>query len=534
MTHAVVVGSGLAATFCALALVERRVRVTVLDVGDTLESSRRKVVETIQERPSNLWASQLADLLAQRDIGAWSTGIPLKLSFGSSYPYGFGADHSPVSGEEEFIPPSFALGGYSNVWGATVLPYHETDLEGWPIRSADLEPYYRKVLEHIPLMGAQDSLAQAFPLHKPRDCVYAAPLGEQMASVVKDLKRGEIELRAAGMFAGAARLAVYPNQEGTSGCQSCGLCLHGCPADAIYSSRHTLNQLITSGRIEYRSNCVVRRLEERDGNVRVEIFDRKSAESSRSVFDAAFIGAGALSTGRIMLESLSSLSSLSIMESQKFLIPMLRFKGSLGALDDHGLRLPGAFIEVRGRVPDERWAHLQISPLNDMVLRRLGLRMEKMAPGWRRFWSRFLGRLIFAWGGLHSADSPEFRIRLDRIPGGGPSVLRIEAGCTKSDSDALRRLKRRLWEQVSVLRMFPLTPLTVTTNLGGGHFGGSFPMRQSPQHVNEADILGRPAGLSRTHLIDSSVFPSIPATTIGLTVMANAYRIGANADLNDT
>jgi choline dehydrogenase-like flavoprotein len=29
------------------------------------------------------------------------------------------------------------------------------------------------------------------------------------------------------------------------------------------------------------------------------------------------------------------------------------------------------------------------------------------------------------------------------------------------------------------------------------------------------------------HVIDSSVFPTIPATTITLSVMANAYRIGA-------
>jgi len=42
----------------------------------------------------------------------------------------------------------------------------------------------------------------------------------------------------------------------------------------------------------------------------------------------------------------------------------------------------------------------------------------------------------------------------------------------------------------------------------------------------ETDLLGRPQGLKRTHIVDSSVLPSIAATTITFTVMANAHRIG--------
>jgi len=54
-------------------------------------------------------------------------------------------------------------------------------------------------------------------------------------------------------------------------------------------------------------------------------------------------------------------------------------------------------------------------------------------------------------------------------------------------------------------------------------------MRASPTGL-QSDLLGRPAGLRRIHLIDSSVFPSIPPTTITYTVMANAQRIAAQFD----
>jgi choline dehydrogenase-like flavoprotein len=53
-------------------------------------------------------------------------------------------------------------------------------------------------------------------------------------------------------------------------------------------------------------------------------------------------------------------------------------------------------------------------------------------------------------------------------------------------------------------------------------------MRSKPGPF-ETDILGRPHGMSRVHVVDASVFPTLPATTITLSVMANAHRIGAAA-----
>jgi choline dehydrogenase-like flavoprotein len=45
----------------------------------------------------------------------------------------------------------------------------------------------------------------------------------------------------------------------------------------------------------------------------------------------------------------------------------------------------------------------------------------------------------------------------------------------------------------------------------------------------QSDRLARPHGMSRLHLIDASSLPAIPATTITLSVMANAHRIASLA-----
>ena len=60
------------------------------------------------------------------------------------------------------------------------------------------------------------------------------------------------------------------------------------------------------------------------------------------------------------------------------------------------------------------------------------------------------------------------------------------------------------------------------------HIGGSFPMTRSPGPL-QTDLLGTLHGHRRVHLVDASVFPSIPATNSTFGAMANACRIGAQA-----
>ena len=50
-------------------------------------------------------------------------------------------------------------------------------------------------------------------------------------------------------------------------------------------------------------------------------------------------------------------------------------------------------------------------------------------------------------------------------------------------------------------------------------------MRLNLKERLETDILGRLYGHKRIHIVDGSIMPSIPATTIALLQMANADRI---------
>ncbi len=93
----------------------------------------------------------------------------------------------------------------------------------------------------------------------------------------------------------------------------------------------------------------------------------------------------------------------------------------------------------------------------------------------------------------------------------------------------VRRIVFKLLKQSRRLGAIPLIPMLKFGEPGRSfHSGGSFPMVRQPNGF-QTDLLGRPAGWRRVHAVDATIFPSIPATTITLSVMANAHRIASEA-----
>ena len=88
------------------------------------------------------------------------------------------------------------------------------------------------------------------------------------------------------------------------------------------------------------------------------------------------------------------------------------------------------------------------------------------------------------------------------------------------------KLTRKLIKLSTQTGVVPLPPLLEMGMAGRGyHSGGSFPMSADPG-AGESDWLGRPHSMQRVHAVDATVLPSIPATTITFSAMANAFRIG--------
>ncbi|PPB79516.1 choline dehydrogenase-like flavoprotein [Albidovulum inexpectatum] len=416
-------------------------------------------------------------------------------------------------------PPSWfglrasrARGGLSNLWGSAVLPYARSDLTGWPVRAEELAPHYRAVAEFLPISGRADALEMLFPDLPMTGRVPIQP-APQAAELLRRAEDRTDALAKHGVVIGMARQAVAP------GCRLCGMCLHGCPYGLIWSGRHALAQLQALPGFDYRPGDIVRSVAE---DVDGAIVTLETGQELRG--DRIFLAAGVLETARIVLRSQSGPGELTLRDSQHGFLPMLH-RWPNRTRPDRGRfhTLPQAFAELRAADMSPHLVHAQIYSWNEHFPRDLvdnyG-RVPILVPLLRGLARRLMVAQIF----LHSDHSHGMTLQL--APDG-----RLKVGLQRNpETDAkLRAAARRLAKAFSALGLFSLPQaLRIEPPGSSFHVGASLPMHHAPQ-AGQSDLLGRPHGWSRLHVVDASSLPAIPATTITLSVMANAHRIATNA-----
>jgi choline dehydrogenase-like flavoprotein len=524
-----VIGSGPAGVTCASVLLSKGLKVTMIDAGIDLEPERREAVQRLAGSRPEQWSG--SDLrIIRENMAPGANGIPLKRAYGSDFPYREALQHIPLDRRGVDVTPSLARGGFSNVWGAVVAPYVHADLADWPQAARNLAPHYEAVLRSIDLAAEEDGLASLLPLHSRRH----QPLrpSRQAAAFLADARRHREALGDAGVDVGRARLAVRAAPgEADAGCVYCGLCLYGCPYGLIYNSQSTLGALRRDPDFRYESDIVVDRLEEDGRRVRVHGYGR--TDGSRFQFDTerVYLACGTFSTTKILLQSLEAHDEIvTIRDSQYFLLPLLRYRATPAVETESLHTLAQAFLEIRDPAVSPRTVHIEVFTYNDLLPaaaeRRLGWAANLLRLPIRGFVRRVLVGQCF----LHSDVSPTIEARLVRSDGGQSARLVLEGRPRPESERVVGRVWRKLLAHRRHLRALPVPPLIAIATTGRGfHSGGSFPMRADPTRF-ESDIWGRPYGLRRVHAVDATVFPTIPATTITLPVMATAHRIASGYD----
>lgn len=509
-----------------MALLRKGVPVTLLDSGLELDSRRSQQLAHLRSLGPEKW--QPADLSFLKEKTAAAVGgIPLKYAYGSDFPYrdpGAGWRLETAGVETR---PSFAKGGLSTVWGANILPYRADDLRDWPIGPKELSPHYRAVLEFMPISARHDLLEQHFPLHS--DSPQAPNPSSQASHFLDDLDAAAEALKVRGIWHGASRLAMWtqPNRHGLA-CCSCGQCMYGCPYGLIYNSSDTLDLLREQPNFTYRKNVLVDRLAENGGTVTLFAHDFDTREHLQLQGSRVFLACGALATTKILLESLEAFNeTLVLQDNAYFLLPLLRFRATPGAARERLHTLAQMFLEILDPQVCEGTVHLQVYTYNELY----DLALQKLlgpAAGLLRFpASKLIERLLLIQGYLPSAYSSSIQAVLRKDSASGLCTLHLSPLSNELTAPTLKKVIGKLNSSYKHLRAIPLAPLLRRGKPGRSfHAGGSFPMKLSPRRF-ETDIYGRPSGFERVHAVDSTVFPSIPATTIAFSVMANAHRIGS-------
>ena len=504
-----VIGSGPTGVAVAAALLARGRKVVMIDGGKVLEPQGLARQAALAARdPAGLTAADRATWQAPQYAGP-----P-----GQVRRYGSDFAMEPV--EATFaeaggvaLRSSRAIGGLSNLWGAAVLPYRQQDMAGWPITAGDLAPHYRAVAALMPICGPTDALSPLFPAFAAPDhpALAASPQGGALLRRLADQRDA---LSRTGCFAGAARVAVRP------ACHHCGLCLHGCPWNHIFSSRSALAGLARSARFEHRPGGVVRAFREDQAGVVVHLAAGAELRAER-----LFIAAGVLETARILLASHPDNPELILLDSQQAFLPMLhRWRAPVRPDLPPHTTLPQLFVEIDDKAISPFTVHGQIYSWNEYYQRDLMASYGRKLPGTAALWRALSRRLMVAQLFLHSDHSARIALRL-----AGDGRLTALATPGADAGPVMQKAMARMAAAMGRGGMLAL-PMASRTGAAGAsfHTGGTVPMAMSPGK-GQSDRLGRPMGLSRVHVADASTFPGIPATTITFSAMANAHRIGTLA-----
>jgi hypothetical protein len=259
--------------------------------------------------------------------------------------------------------------------------------------------------------------------------------------------------------------------------------------------------------------------------VEISGYDRNTRQPLSWRCQRVFLAAGAIPTTRILLKSLDAYDqTVHLKDSQYFLLPMILMKRIKGASREELHTLSQLFLEIVDANENEPVAHLQIYTQSDLINDALSGALGPIGKVFPPLLRNLQDRMLVTQGFLHSDFSPRIALKLSR----GKTEDRFEVKGEENPVACghVKRIVRKLFLHSRRIGAVPIPVMLKMAEPGRSfHSGGSFPMAHNPRGF-QTDLHGSVPGWKRVHAVDATVLPSVPATTITLSVMANAHRIG--------
>jgi len=528
----VVVGSGLSAVGALKAIIKAGIKPLVIDVGRQLDPERQKLKLRLASTEPASWTLGDIKNLASNPTAKGKGEIPKKLVLGSDYFYS--SDNPQITKLDNFShaspPYSLALGGFSAGWGAAYLPPAESDINDWPVSHNEILKHMRECLQNISCSEPVDELSKYFPSLK-NNSSEILKLSSGQSKLLLNLRSATRSTSGLPEVFGQARVMTRSkNVDNLKGCNYCGYCNAGCVYDAIYKAELDISRMQLDQQIEYLGGWNVVTINEQGSSVKISMISEVSGEQKIIEADRLFLAAGAVNSTRIMLQSQNmSGFEATIKQTGGFLQPFVSAVHYPVDWPNQNTQ-SNLFLEFKEPQLSEHWVHVQVSQPNEVAMSKLGLN-HKTVNSVRGKLAKFVsGNLLIAMVNTHSAHGSQYVMRLGN---------EFKSGIAQIESKRIQHLNQKLIIALLNSRLKKIFRRRAMTALGfmrqdwfsslGYHFGASFPMSANPKLPTDTDTLGRPFGWKHVHIVDTSVLPSIPGTSIGLLTMANAHRIASEA-----
>jgi choline dehydrogenase-like flavoprotein len=304
---AIIVGSGITGGWAAKELTEKGLNTLVLEAGRSIVPERDYVEHTpVWELKFRGWddhAEREKKQHVQRECYYACDEYSNKFFVSdveNPYTNTPGKHFSWIRGRQ--------VGGKSITWGRQSYRWSDLDFEAnlkdgiaadWPIRYADIEPWYSYVEEFAGISGQAEGLPQL------PDSKFLPPM--EMTCVEQDMREAltkHFDDRIMTIGRSAVLTRVH---KGRAACHYCGVCHRGCITQSYFSSLNsTLPAAIKTGRMTLRPYSVVHSLTFDPKTRRVtgvKVIDGQTKTAMEFKAKVFFLNASTLESTRILLNS---------------------------------------------------------------------------------------------------------------------------------------------------------------------------------------------------------------------------------------
>ena len=343
---AIVVGTGISGGWAAKELTEKGLKTLVLERG--------RMVKHVQDYPTmnkDPWDFPNDGNLNKEDKKKYHVQSRVNWAPKEDNKHFFVNDleHPYVETKRFDWIRGYQVGGRSLTWGRQSYRWSDIDFEAnkkegigidWPVRYADISPWYDKVEEYIGVSGAKLGLA-VLPDGKFQPAM-------QLNCVEEDFKNQTADKFEDGRLVTIGRVAHITdpeaNFENRGVCQNRNRCSRGCPFGGYFSSNSsTLPAAERTGNMTLRPNSIVHEIIYDDVSKKatgVRVIDAETNEKLEFKAKVIFLCASAMASVGILLQS----------KSERFPNGMGNDSDALGrGIMDHHYKL-GATAKVDGHL----------------------------------------------------------------------------------------------------------------------------------------------------------------------------------------
>ncbi len=313
MFDAIVVGSGISGGWVAKELTEKGLKVLVLERGRNIEHGTDYKDSLMPWELPNEGKIPEAEIL--RDYAVQSGNFAFDARTKEFWVKDSELPYSTPEGKPFSWYRGFHLGGRSLMWGRMSLRWSDLDFAAnkkdghgsdWPIRYADLAPWYDHVEAFAGISGSKEGLSQL------PDGDFLKPMG--LNDVEADFKK-KIEAKFPGRTVippRVANLTEVRDQQAELGrgpCQFRAICQGGCSYGAYFSSLSaTLPAARNTGNLTVITDAIVDSVIHDPKTNRVtgvRVIDAKTKQGKTYDAKMVFLNASTIPTAQILLASKS-------------------------------------------------------------------------------------------------------------------------------------------------------------------------------------------------------------------------------------